>query len=318
LGLDPSQPDLKEARRYFASVNLERHVEHILELANVSELVMTNDPFNAQERALWEQHTPCPAQFHRALRLDPLLNDWVSTHASIAAQGFRTTEELSPGSISEARRFLDVWIARLRPVYAAVSLPFNFTYPEDSTRAQLLRQVVFPTCVEHDLPFAMMIGVARQVNPDLRDAGDSLGYADTAAVERLCGDNPWVRFLVTMLSRENQHALCVAARKFSNLMPFGCWWFLNTPSIVAEITTERLELLGATFIPQHSDARVLEHLPYKWAHARRAIARALYNSYSRLLAEGYEVTRQRIETDVTRMFSGNFRDWAGLRKPESR
>ena len=52
-----------------------------------------------------------------------------------------------------------------------------------------------------------------------------------------------------MLSRENQHELCVAARKFANLMPFGCWWFLNNPSIVSEITRERLELLGPTFIP---------------------------------------------------------------------
>ncbi len=312
LGLDPSQPNLKDARRYFASVNIDSHVEHILDLAGVSELVMTNDPFNAQEKKLWERQESCPAKFHRALRLDPLLNDWKSTCALIADQGFKTSSRLSPHSNAEARRFLDLWIARLRPVYAAVSLPFSFTYPEDSPRARLMREVVFPTCLEHNLPFAMMIGVARGANPELRDAGDSLGYADTGAVERICQENPRVRFLVTMLSRENQHALCVAARKFSNLMPFGCWWFMNTPSIVEEITTERLELLGSTFIPQHSDARVLEQLPYKWAHARRAISRAVYKSYSRLLAEGYGVTRQMIDRDVTRMFSGNFRAWVGL------
>jgi hypothetical protein len=312
LGLDPSQPNLKEARLYFGSVNLDRHVEHVLDLANVSELVMTNDPFNVQERSLWERRESCPARFHPALRLDPLLNDWQSTHALIAAQGFETWGELSSRCVAEARRFLDHWIARLRPAYAAVSLPFSFTYPEDSPRARLLHDVVFPTCLEHDLPFAMMIGVARGVNPELRDAGDSLGYADSGAVERVCRDNPRLRFLVTMLARENQHALCVAARKFSNLMPFGCWWFMNTPSIVEEITTERLELLGSTFIPQHSDARVLEHLAYKWAHARRAISRAIYKSYSRLLVEGYRVTGQMIDREVTRLFSGNFRDWVGL------
>jgi hypothetical protein len=318
LGLDPSQPDLKEARAYFASVDLDRHVEHVLEIANVSELVMTNDPFNAQERALWEQNTPCLECFHRALRLDPLLNNWESTHALIAAQGFETGIQLTPRSIGGARRFLDLWITRLRPVYAAVSLPFDFAYPENSARALLLKEVVFPTCLAHDLPFAMMIGVERGANPELRDAGDSLGCADTAVLERICRENPNVRFLVTMLARENQHALCVAARKFSNLMPFGCWWFLNTPSIVEEITTERLELLGATFIPQHSDARILEQLPYKWAHARRAIARALAKSYSRLLTEGYRITRQMVDADVARMFSGNFRGWVGLPEPESR
>jgi hypothetical protein len=121
-----------------------------------------------------------------------------------------------------------------------------------------------------------------------------------------------VRFLATFLSRENQHELCVAARKFSNLMPFGCWWFLNNPSIVSEITRERLELLGLSFIPQHSDARVLEHLICKWSQSRADIAAALSERYERLRESGRPVTRDEIARDVKRMFSGNFRDWVGL------
>jgi len=107
----------------------------------------------------------------------------------------------------------------------------------------------------------------------------------------------------------------VSARKFNNLMPFGCWWFLNNPSIVSEITRERLELLGPSFIPQHSDARVLEHLIYKWGHSRRVIAEALFASYESLRVSGRAVTRQEIVRDVTRMFSGNFRLWVGLEQP---
>lgn len=102
-----------------------------------------------------------------------------------------------------------------------------------------------------------MVGVRRGVNSALRSAGDGVGRADVGALERMCAEYPDVRFLATFLSRENQHELCVAARKFSNLMPFGCWWFLNNPSIISEITRERLELLGTSFIPQHSDARIL-------------------------------------------------------------
>ena len=104
----------------------------------------------------------------------------------------------------------------------------------------------------------------------------------------------------------------MAARKFQNLLPFGCWWFLNNPSIVSEITAERLELLGTSFIPQHSDARILEQLIYKWQHSRRVIAAALCESYEQLLQSGRAVTRAEIERDVTRMFSGNFRAWVGL------
>ncbi len=110
-----------------------------------------------------------------------------------------------------------------------------------------------------------MIGVRRQVNPALAPGGRWRGPRRSAAAsKRFCGDHPDNRFLVSVLSRENQHELCVYARKFANLMPFGCWWFLNNPSIVEEITRERIEMLGMSFIPQHSDARVLEQLIYKW------------------------------------------------------
>ncbi|MGO8792984.1 MAG: glucuronate isomerase [Terriglobia bacterium] len=312
LGLDPCQPNLKQAREYFASLTVDQYIDQVMRLANVSELVMTNDPFNQVERAAWERNEPCPERFHRALRMDPVLNDWEAASAVMAAAGFKTSGDLTPQTASEARRFLDRWIARLHPVYLAVSMPFMFTYPDDTLCTRLIREVVLPTCLQHNIPFALMIGVSRQVNPALKDAGDSVGYADTGSVERICAENPGVRFLVTMLSRENQHPLCVAARKFGNLMPFGCWWFLNNPSIVEEITAERLELLGATTIPQHSDARILDQLIYKWAHSRRTISRALCESYSRLVADGYPLTRKQIDRDVERMFSGNFRKWVGL------
>ena len=193
----------------------------------------------------------------------------------------------------------------------AVSLPAEFKFPDDDARDWVLREVVLPTALEHGLPLALMVGVRRAVNPALRAAGDGSGRADVGSLERMCAENPEVRFLATFLSRENQHELCVAARKFSNLMPFGCWWFLNNPSIVSEITRERLELLGTSFIPQHSDARILEHLIYKWRHSRDVIAEVLCQTYEQLLQSGRAVTRQEIERDVTRMFSGNFREWVG-------
>jgi hypothetical protein len=48
--------------------------------------------------------------------------------------------------------------------------------------------------------------------------------------------------------------------KFNNLMPFGCWWFLNNPPIVEEISRERLGLLGPSFLSPHSDARLFGQL----------------------------------------------------------
>jgi hypothetical protein len=133
-----------------------------------------------------------------------------------------------------------------------------------------------------------------------------VGRADLRAVESLCSQFPQNRFLVTVLSRENQHELCVYARKFANLMPFGCWWFLNNPSIVEEITRERLEMLGASFIPQHSDARILEQVIYKWRNTRRTLVPILTNTYELLASDGHPVTQEDIRRDVTRLFQTNF------------
>jgi hypothetical protein len=159
---------------------------------------------------------------------------------------------------------------------------------------------------------SLMIGVRRQVNPALRLAGDAVGRANLRAVENICRTFPDNKFLASLLSRENQHELCVYARKFNNLMPFGCWWFMNNPSIVEEITRERIELLGTSFIPQHSDARVLEQVIYKWRNTRRTLAPILSNSYELMLNDGGAISRQDIQRDVARLFRSNFEKWTGL------
>jgi len=200
----------------------------------------------------------------------------------------------------------------MNPVYMAVSLTDAFQFPEDSIQGKLLKDAVLPSCREFDLPLSLMIGVRRQVNPRIRLAGDAVGRADLRSLENICRDYPDNRILSSVLSRENQHELCVYARKFSNLMPFGCWWFLNNPSIVEEITRERIELLGTSFIPQHSDARVLEQVLYKWRNTRATMSQVLGNSYKLLARDGRGVTRQAIQRDVDRLFRGNFEQFANL------
>ena len=89
-------------------------------------------------------------------------------------------------------------------------------------------------------------------------------------------------------------------------MVFGCWWFLNNPSLIEEITRMRLELLNTSFIPQHSDARVLDQLIYKWEHSRRVIGKVLTDKYSDLADTGWNVTQQEIERDVRLLLRDNF------------
>ncbi len=311
LGIEPGPEALAEAREYFAHVSLEEHVQRVFQLANVSAVVMTNDPFDSSERKVWLAGGEDEARFRAALRLDGLIVNFAQNLDTLRAWGYDVSAALDERTMAEVRRFLEEWIERIAPMYLAVSLPDTFAYPSDEPTARLIAGCVLPVSRERGVPFAMMIGVKRGVNPALKLAGDGVGKFDICALERLCAENPENRFLVTLLSRENQHELCVAARKFPNLMPFGCWWFLNNPSIIEEITRERLELLGLSFIPQHSDARVLDQLIYKWAHSREIIARVLADKYSDLARSGWPVTEEAIRRDVARLFSGNFLSFVG-------
>jgi hypothetical protein len=314
FGLPTNDSGLREARRFFASQSIESHIRKVFQIAGVSSVVMTNDPLDPDERAVWLTGRQNHPQFHAVLRLDRILWGWPDHWQQLANEGYAVDERASGKSVGEVRRFLADWHQRMQPLYMAVSLADSFQFPDErSITSKLLSEAVLPSCREFDLPMSLMIGVRRQVNPRLRLAGDAVGKADLRSIENLCREFPDNRFLVSVLSRENQHELAVYARKFNNLMPFGCWWFLNNPSIVEEITRERIEMLGTSFIPQHSDARVLEQVIYKWHNTRRTLAPILAKAYQLLLADGAEITRQKIQRDVNRLFRSNFEKFTGLR-----
>jgi hypothetical protein len=312
FGLPTEASDLTEAREFFRAQPLSVHIDRVFQLANITEVAMTNDPLDPEEAPFWERGVDPDPRFHAVLRLDRILKGWQAHWSVLESKGYAADAELSAGAISEVRRFLADCRTRMRPLYMAVSLPDTFQFPEDSACARLLEYAVLPACREFDIPLSLMMGPRYQVNPRLRLAGDASGLSDLRALERLCVGFPENRFLVSVLSRENQHELCVYARKFSNLMPFGCWWFLNNPSIVEEVTRERLEMLGATFIPQHSDARILEQVIYKWRNTRRTLAPILANTYQLLSDDGRPVTRADIRHDIIRLFRRNFGQWVRI------
>jgi len=312
FGLPTDTPDLREARAFFRKQNLENHVKQTLNLAGVDSVVMTNDPLDPEEQRIWMSGAEPDPRFRSALRLDRILHDWPTQWQQLQALGYAVDAQVSDKSMVEVRRFLASWHQRMAPLYMAVSLPDTFQFPDETICSRILSVAVLPACCELRMPVALMIGVRRQVNPRIRLAGDGVGRADLQALENLCRTYPENRFLVTVLSRENQYELCVLARKFNNLMPFGCWWFLNTPSIVEEISRERIEMLGTSFIPQHSDARVLEQLIYKWRNTRVTMAKVLGDTYRLLARDGRPVHREDIERDVKRLFRGNFQKWTGL------
>ena len=313
LGLDPQERTLTPYRKWFARQDADRYVDRVMELANVDQITMTNPVFDDHERSLWENDASIgdDPRFRAVLRIDPLLRDWKNACAKLTSWGFDVRPDFSGNTAEEVRTFLRNWIERMKAVYVAMSLPPEFKFPDPLNPAgdRFIRDILMPVLAERGLPWAMMIGsrMRDQVNPALRDAGDMVGRADIMSVVNLCREFPNNKFMVTMLARENQHELCVAARKFGNLLLFGCWWFLNNPVLIEEMTRMRMELLGSTFCPQHSDARILDQLVYKWEHSRRIIAKVLVDKYADLADTGYEVSKARVRADVAMLLRDNYR-----------
>ena len=313
LGLDVRKRDLPAVRQWFAKWRVEDYIGRSMELGGVRQICMTNSPFDDTERPVWEQGFKRDPRFTAALRIDPLLLHWPASAKRLREWGYRTSASLSSATIDAVRRFLADWTRRIEPKYVMVSLPPDFVFPDKSNGAQLIERAVLPHCREFGLPFALMPGVRRAVNPALGLAGDGVGLTDLAALQNLCAGFPGNRFLATVLARENQHELCVLARKFRNLHVFGCWWFTNVPLLVEEMTRMRLELIGLSITPQHSDARVLDQIIYKWRHSRAVIARVLAEKYASLAQTGWRTSAEEIQRDVTQLFGGDFERFCAVR-----
>jgi hypothetical protein len=321
LGLDlGKKKDLTKARKWFAAQDPDKYIDKVMELSNVESITMTNPVFDDNERNRWlkePEKLRSDPRFKAVLRIDPILRNWPVAAQKLNEWGFAAGDgqKLTDKNIEEGKRFLREWLDRQTAIYMAVSLPPDFRYPAPEGDAvakagqTALEKIVLAVAAERNIPFAMMIGSKLRVNPALGDAGDMVGLSDVGSVVRLCAEFPQNKFFVTMLARENQHELCVAARKFGNLMIFGCWWFLNNPSLIEEVTRMRLELLGTTIIPQHSDSRVLDQLLYKWNHSRKIIGKVLIDKYTDCINTGWMLTDQEVKKDVERLVKGNFLDF---------
>jgi hypothetical protein len=313
LGLDPNEKTLTPYRKWFAKQDPDKYIDKVMKIANVDLITMTNPVFDDQERSVWEKVPGAGAdpRFAAVLRIDPLLRNWPVACEKLRTWGYDARPDFSGKTVDEVRRFLVYWLDKMKAVYAAMSLPPEFRYPDPSNPAgdRFIREILMPVLADRGRPWGMMIGARLRVNPGLQDGGDTVGTADVMSVVNLCRDFPQNKFMVTMLARENQHELASSGRKFGNLLPFGCWWFLNNPSLVEEITRMRLELLGTSFVPQHSDARILDQLIYKWEHSRRVIAKVLTDKYVDLEASGFKVTKQHIQADVRLLLRDNYRSF---------
>jgi len=255
--------DLAAIRVWFDAQNPRQHMKNIFALAGVRYAVMTNIPFDSDERCHWlsSQSHDAPELLRSALRIDPLFA-WDTACAVMQKAGYSA-------DVAGAQAYLEHWAQIMGPEYLMSSFNFALKFPDEApfSAGWVLQHVVMPVARKLSLPFAIKCGTRRGANSRLRQAGDGVGSFDVGVLNRLCSMFPDVKFLATILSMDNQHELTVTARKFANLHIYGCWWFCNNPSLIHTLTAMRLEMLGSAFTSQHSDSRVLEHLVYKWSHS---------------------------------------------------
>ncbi|GBG31593.1 Hypothetical Protein FCC1311_078182 [Hondaea fermentalgiana] len=325
LGLEDElqRRDLSAIRAWFEAQDPDEYAENVFRQAGVRYCVMTNVPFEDAEVAQWEDESRAKAwskRFKAAVRVDPFLKgDWDTISATLAKQGFPTT-------IEGARAFLRSWATKTDAIYFMASTPDRFRYvalPEEKLVAakdddppagpdlgsELIDRVLVPVAREMGLPFAIKIGACRGLNPDLDPCGggDGVEVADLDCLSALCRRHRDVKILVTVLSRDNQHQLTVLANKFGRqIHVYGCWWYCNNPSIIDEVTRLRVELLSTAFTAQHSDARVLEQLLYKWTHSRRVIADVLVAKFIELQRAGWAFDQAQVQAEVGRLFGDSF------------
>jgi hypothetical protein len=138
--------------------------------------------------------------------------EWLEAADSLVKIGRKVDLGLTGDTVAKVRRFLDEELEKMKPPSMAVPLPDDFKFAAHDVRRRLIEEVV-PVPREHDLPFAVMIGVRQSVKPELRVARDGVSRADVGALERIFRVDNNVCLRATYHSDENQHELCVAAPK---------------------------------------------------------------------------------------------------------
>ena len=274
----------------------------IFDLSNVSSLVMTNNPFDLDEWSLFNNSDWDKKIYLASLRLDDLILNYEETFK-------KAKDQTSNQEKSTIIAYLEKCYFQSNPVYAAVSL--NLTTFNKILDDSMWRDILV-WLENKNLPLSLMLGVRRAVNKDFGLAGDGIGDINLKELSTLCTSFPRNKFLVTCLSLNDQHELTVLARKHPNLRIFGFWWFMNQPTIIKQILKMRIDMLGFSFIPQHSDARVSDQLIYKWNHFKKILHPILLEYYQDLLDKNFPISENILQRDINNLLSGNAKNYLGI------
>lgn len=114
------------------------------------------------------------------------------------------------------------------------------------------------------------------------ETASRLSQSTIASLAEMIGRHPKLRFQCFLASRHGNQSLCTLARELPNLSLAGYWWHNFFPSVIAQIISERLDMLPANKqVGFFSDAYCVE-----WTYAKLVIVRKVL---ARVLAERVEI-----------------------------
>lgn len=290
------------------SLTVDGHIGRVFKEAGIASVIMTNNPFDADELEWYEKGEEWDPRFQAALRLDDLVlkwpkaKDWMNERLGCNLDGILGTDD-----IEKIKKFIVDWAKKLKVKYLAVSLPptFNFDAEKEDTlnlsnlSCRILKYAVMKVARELRLPLFLMVEVERGLSSHWGDAGDSLGKIDIAVIREMARysaetDGP---VLWTTPLNYNTHAeLTALAASTSKIVPWGIWWYNLQPEYIRTITAARMQTLAENFWPMHSDARVIDHEIPKWLSFIEVWTDLLTDRLVQAQDAGLEVTFEGIKT----------------------
>ena len=111
FGLDTNARSLEPLREFFMNQKLEDHIPRVFQLAGIHEAVMTNDPLDPDEVALWMAGAKAESPFRASIRIDRIVNEWEAHCEILQSQGYGVSVDCAADTASEVRRFLASWMS---------------------------------------------------------------------------------------------------------------------------------------------------------------------------------------------------------------
>ena len=266
--------------------------EDIFKITNINQVVMTNNPFNSEEKKILNLNKD--SKYLPSIRIDDLFMKPKSKNEYLNSWYLSGQEK-----IKKAIKEIKIIIQTNKPSYFSLSTE-NFKEFEN----EFFFKNFLSLLKETKTPMMLLIGVKRGVNKLYNDAGDGIGTMNLDYLEKILIKFPRNKFLVSCLDYRDQFKLSVLARKFQNLKIVGFWWFNNNESIIENLLKQRFELLGDNFIVQHSDARIIDQLVYKWLDFKSIYIKVMVEKYQKLLSLGYKIKA----TDLERKINFHFEE----------